>query len=269
MISTAEHQGVWRSTDAAGWAAEAEPRLRPLYEAVLARLPAPPSLVLDAGCGAGAFAALAAASGHGLCGLDAALALTSRARARLPECDFRVGDLEALPYPDATFTAVVAVNSVLYAAEPRRALAELSRVLAPGGQAVVTMGTGAESRACAARIDPLLPAAALASSRTSLNLDDAGAADAALAEACLSMEHHEEVRWTLTFGGIEVAIAAQLPAGPVQAAIDHAGLAAVVDALRAFFAPFAAGGDGVVHLPTAYQVVVANRPAASPTGGRS
>jgi hypothetical protein len=48
-------------------------------------------------------------------------------------------------------------NSVLYAADPRRALAGIARVTAPAGRAVVTVGAGPEQAESAALINPLAP----------------------------------------------------------------------------------------------------------------
>ena len=73
--------------------------------------------LLDAGCGAGLGALLANLRGATVTALDASAGLLAIARARLPEADIREGDLEALPFADATFDAVVAVNSVFYAAD--------------------------------------------------------------------------------------------------------------------------------------------------------
>jgi hypothetical protein len=151
----------------------------------------------------------------------------------------------------------VAVNSVLYAQAPERALAELSRVPVSGGRVVITLGCGAEAAACAALVDPLLAPGAQASSRTSFGLEREHRASRILADVGLRMVSHEELRYDLSYDDLDTASAAQMPAGPVQAAADRAGGAAVSRALAAFFAPFV-GGDGVVSVPTAYPIVVAS-----------
>ena len=50
----------------------------------------------------------------------------------------REGDLEALPFADASFDAVTAVNSLFYADDMGAAMRELVRVVRPGGRVVVT-----------------------------------------------------------------------------------------------------------------------------------
>jgi SAM-dependent methyltransferase len=56
------------------------------------------------------------------------------ARERLPDGDFRVGDMESLPWPDGSFDAVTGFNSFQFARNPVTALADARRVLAPGGK---------------------------------------------------------------------------------------------------------------------------------------
>ena len=176
-------QGELWSTDPEGWAQIAEWRIRPLYEHVLERLDPRRGLrVLDAGCGSGLFAAMAAERGPAVTGVDAAPGLVAYAQDARPGARFVVGDLEHLPFADGDFELVTAFNSVLYAAAPLRALAELARVTAPGGQAVITVGAGPEQGACAALIAPLALITELPD-RSTLDLADATAASAALQDA--------------------------------------------------------------------------------------
>src|SRR5690348_3111290 len=138
-------QGELWSNDPQGWAETAEGRIRPLYERVLERLDLTPGTrLLDAGCGAGLFAALAAQRGADVVGLDAAPGLIEYARHRRPAARYVVDDLEHMPFGDGAFDVITGFNSVLYAADPRRALAEIARVSAPSSRLVVTVGAGAE-----------------------------------------------------------------------------------------------------------------------------
>jgi ubiquinone/menaquinone biosynthesis C-methylase UbiE len=50
---------------------------------------------------------------------------------------FRLGAAEAIPYDDASFDRVFAVNVVYFWREPVRALAEMRRVLRPGGLSII------------------------------------------------------------------------------------------------------------------------------------
>jgi SAM-dependent methyltransferase len=116
--------------------------------------------LLDAGCGAGKAAMLAAGLGASVSGIDAAPLLLDIARERVPGGDFREGDLEDLPFADAGFDVVTGFNAFQFAGNPVRALSEARRVTRPGGiVAVMTWGRpeGMEAASIVAALRPLLP----------------------------------------------------------------------------------------------------------------
>jgi len=121
--------------------------LEPWYEHLYAQLHAvlrvalrPPLHVaspraLDAGCGTGFQAAVLQELGYTVHGLDLAPRLLRAARDRLPHAPLVQGDVEALPFRDGCFAAATCCGSTLsYVGDAPRALAELARVLAPGGR---------------------------------------------------------------------------------------------------------------------------------------
>lgn len=55
----------------------------------------------------------------------------------LPRCDFRLGEIEHLPLPDAAVEAAVACMVLHHVAQPASALAEIFRILKPGGTLVI------------------------------------------------------------------------------------------------------------------------------------
>jgi SAM-dependent methyltransferase len=119
----------------------------PLYLAVLERAKlSNEHTLLDAGCGAGGFLRLAGATGVGLemHGIDAAPGLIEIAGTRAPEAALRVGDLEELPYHDASFDVVTALNSYQFAADPAAALREAARVTRVGGRVFIASWGRAE-----------------------------------------------------------------------------------------------------------------------------
>jgi SAM-dependent methyltransferase len=61
-----------------------------------------------------------------------------RAAAAGADADFVVGDALDLPLEDGSFDAVVSVFGVIFASDPDRAVAEIVRVLKPGGRAVLS-----------------------------------------------------------------------------------------------------------------------------------
>jgi ubiquinone/menaquinone biosynthesis C-methylase UbiE len=105
-------------------------------------------------------AKFAADRGARVSGLDAAEKLLAIARARVPDGDFRLGELESLPFPDCSFDLVTGFNSFQYAARPGAALAEAKRVAKAGAHVVVmTWGKpeGMEAVSLVAALRPLLP----------------------------------------------------------------------------------------------------------------
>ena len=98
--------------------------------------------VLDVGTGTGVVALTAARTGAKVTGLDLTPTLLERARenATLAELsiDFREGDAEALPFDDASFDVVVSQFGHMFAPRAEVALAQMLRVLRPGGTLAFT-----------------------------------------------------------------------------------------------------------------------------------
>jgi len=248
---------LWSSNPRA-WAETAEGRIRPLYEHVIERLrQLPGTRLLDAGCGSGLFTELAAHSGADVVGLDAAHGLIEYARHRRPAARYVVDDFEHMPFADGAFDVVTAFNSVLYAADPRRALAEIARVTATLGRAVVTVGAGPEQAQIAGMINPLAPREEVPDP-SMLDLTDDNASRDALLDAGFASVATDDVAFDVDFASADDAVAAQLPAGPVAAAIRHSGRAAVEAALRSFFAP-RARADGTVRMGVVFRCYLAER----------
>ena len=108
-------------------------QLEAIVRATLARPPAG-ARALDAGCGTGFQSALLRNLGFTTHGVDLSAGLLAIATKNLPDVSFARGDVEALPYRDASFDAVCCCGSTLSFLEaPAHALAEIARVLRPGG----------------------------------------------------------------------------------------------------------------------------------------
>ena len=93
--------------------------------------------VLDVACGTGVVSVTAARLGARVTGLDLTPELLERARenARIAgvEIDWHEGDVEKLPFGDATFDFVLSEFGHIFAPRPEVAIGEMLRVLKPGG----------------------------------------------------------------------------------------------------------------------------------------
>jgi SAM-dependent methyltransferase len=103
----------------------------------------PGERLLDVGMGPGFLAYdLAPIVGESglVAGADSSQVMVELARKRCEgrgPCDFRLGDATALPYEDARFDAVVSMQVYEYVADMQQALAEVRRVLRPGGRVFI------------------------------------------------------------------------------------------------------------------------------------
>jgi ubiquinone/menaquinone biosynthesis C-methylase UbiE len=97
--------------------------------------------ILDAGCGAGPIAVKLRDRGAIVAGFDSSAAMLELARKRLgPDTDLRLADLASpLPYPDDAFDDVIAALVLHYLQDWTGPLAELRRVLRPGGRLIAAI----------------------------------------------------------------------------------------------------------------------------------
>lgn len=106
---------------------------------------APGDEVLDIATGTGTAAIAAALAGARVTALDLAPSQLEVAEMRASEADVAVdwveGDAEALPFPDASFDAVLSAIGVQFTSHPAAAARELARVVKPGGTVVLCSWT--------------------------------------------------------------------------------------------------------------------------------
>jgi SAM-dependent methyltransferase len=92
---------------------------------------------LDVGCGEGRFCRLLRARGIAAVGIDPTEALIEAARQRDPGGDYRLGRAEALEFDDASFDLVVSYLTLIDIPDVAAGIAEMARVLAPGGALLI------------------------------------------------------------------------------------------------------------------------------------
>lgn len=234
-MGSAAIQGPLWGAQAEDWAQIQEQTTLPLLGAALdAAHVTAGTRVLDAGCGAGLASLLAALRGATVSAIDASASQLAIARRRLPDADVREADLEDLPFDDASFDAVIAVNSVFYAASPAAGLRELVRVTRPGGRVVVTSWGRAEQceyaaviRALGALMPPPPPDAPPGGP---FALSEPGTIEAMLTTAGLEVAERVETACPFNFPSAVEAKRGQVSTGVAQRAIQHSGESPVLAA---------------------------------------
>jgi len=96
--------------------------------------------VLDVGCGTGVLARAAVervSRTGGVAGVDPNDGMLAVARRLSPDVTWKNGVAERLPYPEASFDRVVSQFALMFFTDRPAALAEMARVLAPGGSLAI------------------------------------------------------------------------------------------------------------------------------------
>jgi ubiquinone/menaquinone biosynthesis C-methylase UbiE len=102
--------------------------------------------LLDVACGAGALVIEVAPQVERAVGVDLSEGMLELARSRLqaatkerplPNVEFCQGPSDALPFADASFTALVCTTALHHFPDPQRSINEMARVLEPGGRLVI------------------------------------------------------------------------------------------------------------------------------------
>jgi len=235
------------SEHAADFAYLYEPMARPVYQAVLDRTGVDAGIrLLDVACGAGFAAMMAAERGAIVAGLDASAGLLEVARARVPDGDFRVGDMSELPFPDDQFDVVVTFSGI--AAGLEAAMAEAVRVLRPGG--VLGMaGWGSPRRrghlAYFMALVDISPPEHIADSMALMATGRPGVAEDLLTAAGVELLERGQVDLTSEFPDVATAVRALTAVGPSWAAIQHVGLAEFTEVMTTALAAVADDTLGV------------------------
>jgi SAM-dependent methyltransferase len=255
---SAEHWGR-RPRD---WAELAEPSNQPLFAVVLEQLGVGAGTrLLDIGCGSGYAAAMAAALGANVTGIDITPELIAIARERVPAGDFRVGAMDALPYQDNGFDAAVGFNAFQFADDPARAAREAARVIRPGGLVATTTFAEPErnqSTALHLALEPLRGAAPAGGQHLPYALSAPGGLERLLESAGLEPLNSGEVPLAWAHETADEAVRAVLASGGGAMAIEAAGEDAARAALKAAVARFTRP-DGSVSMQNVFRYAIARR----------
>jgi SAM-dependent methyltransferase len=96
-----------------------------------------PCRVLELGSGTGHWLALLRDCKHDVTGIDPSRGMIAKAMTKVPASAVVLGRAESLPFPDACFDRVFAINAVHHFGDLPRALHEASRVLRPRGELLI------------------------------------------------------------------------------------------------------------------------------------
>jgi SAM-dependent methyltransferase len=98
-------------------------------------------LILDAGCGAGRFAEIAAKYGARVVAIDVSSAVDAARKTleRYPDAQVLQASITELPFKPASFDAVYCLGVVQHTPDPRRSVAALPPLLKSGGRLAITM----------------------------------------------------------------------------------------------------------------------------------
>ena len=258
-MGTSEHQGELWGRAPAGWAEIQEPQHHPLWSAMLdVAGVGTGDRVLDAGCGAGGCSALVATRGAQATGLDAADGLLAFARSRVPTGDFRVGDLENLPFADDTFDVVIAANSVQYCQDRVRALGEFARVVAPGGHVVAGLFGLEDQVAFAAVLRALGDALPTRPSGGGpFALSQPGTLEDLFHQAGLNVVNAGEVDCPFTYPDRDTFWRGNVAAGPVQGMLTATDEDTLQEAAMQAIEPFVQADGRVIIGPNVFRYVAA------------
>jgi ubiquinone/menaquinone biosynthesis C-methylase UbiE len=92
--------------------------------------------VADLGCGSGAFTHMLKQTGYDCVGLDLSAKLLALGRRKYPQLQLIAGDIEQLPFANASLDGILLSGVVHHLPDPSRCAAEVFRVLRPGGRFV-------------------------------------------------------------------------------------------------------------------------------------
>ncbi len=263
-MGTAETRGALRGAAMQDYEIT-EGMFLPLYDRVFTEAGvAAGTIVLDVGCGPGLAAHLAAKRGALVSGLDAAKSSVSIAQARTANGDFRVGEMESLPWFDNTFDVVTGFNSFQSAANTVNALREARRVARPRGRVAVTVWgpeEKCETSATTAAILKFLPHRPQTPEHP-VPLSTPRRLEELMVEAGLEPLKSGEITCSFLFPNLDTAVRGLMSTGGAVAAAKRIGSEPVRRAVTESLAPFRTP-SGTYRQRNTFRYVIASPLAGS------
>lgn len=229
---------------------------------------APGQHVLDVACGTGVLARAARTAvgpGGRVVGLDPAPGMLAVAAEVAPALEWVPGDAQDLPFPDRAFDAVVSQFGLMFVPDKARALAEMRRVLKPGGRVALAVWDAVSEnpayREVAALFDAEIGPEAGEAVRVPFSMGDR-AAFLHLVEAAGFVDaevetRREEARFPSPRTIAEVEMRGWLPLFGIT--LDEARIAEILAVAETRLAGLA-DGSGAAVFPTSAHVLTAAAP---------
>jgi len=179
--------------------------------------------LLDVACGSGLAMELARLRGASCAGIDASARLVAVARDRNPESDIRVGDMHALPWDPGSFDVVTSFRGI-WGTTPD-AVAEIRRVLRPGGRLGITVWGHLKVSPGAWALEPFRLAAAdkVDNQAAMVSLGRPGAGEQLLQAHGFTDVERLDVPFALEFADPQLYARALAATGPAYEAIQNVG----------------------------------------------
>jgi SAM-dependent methyltransferase len=130
----------------------ADPRTRAAWrDLLLGALPSVPARVADLGCGTGTLTRLLTDEGYAVDGVDLSPEMIRRARAKVPEATFCVGDASCPALEPTTYDVVLSRHVLWAMPDPAAALVRWLDLLKPDGVVVLIEGRWANGAGLTAK----------------------------------------------------------------------------------------------------------------------
>lgn len=258
MAADNEQRSVWNRA-ARNWEEMYESQRLSLYDGILdACGVTSETYVLDAGCGSGGLSLRASLRGARVAGFDVSEEMVALARAKVADGDFQLGELNAPPYEDTTFDAVIASECLFFPPHPVAAIRELHRVCKGQGRIAIAVLSGPEisdlSRMFSS-IHAILPEPPKVSP---LALSSDGKLEDLISKAGLKLDDARTVPCTYNFDKFDTFWAMARNFGGIKSMISTLGEEKILDAALAG-AKASINDAGELRFNNAYRLVIARR----------
>ncbi len=210
--------------------------------------------VLDVGCGTGVLTReLPRCVGRtgSVTGFDLSQSMLDVARMHCPGVSLQQGNVTELPFDDACFDVVVSAFMLMFVESPAQAIAEMRRVLRPGGRLVIGVWRGLDDNATYGALVKvsrgILDDGSAESIAWPFSMGDAGALEKVFAAAQVGHVSITACEGTARFPSLEEFVTTEIQAWLLADTVDEDQIGQLADGLRAT-CPWL-GGRGAIEFP--------------------